>query len=359
MAPGGLVGAGSAAGGDLAAPSLGAAEGPLGRGVLLLGACLALLICGGLLVYGAGRGLDLTDEVFYLIWTRDPNAYQIVYQPFGHLLHPLFQLVGGDLEAYRLTGFAITAGAGAFLAAALPGARRNAVAFPVYGAAAALTIFFPWIVTPSYNSVANVGAMLIIGGVLGTLGDAPPARIAGAVAAGVGLCLAAFGKPPLFAIAVLVILVTAAWARGARIALIVSLALAAALMSLVLAPAEIVALVVRMSASQRVLGMTNTPLALPGKVWRDWLAAPWPLIAAAVAAGACLALRRARHARWLGYGAIGLGLVYVASVTRDAIDDGIPDFLGLAVATIAAGYAGVVRVAWRGGGFGLAMRPRR
>jgi len=316
---------------------------------------LALLICGGLLVYGSGRGFDLTDEVFYLIWARDPDAYQLVYQPFGDVLHPLFQLVGGDLQAYRLAGFGIAAGAGAYLAASLPGASRNPVAFPVYGAAAALTIFFPWIVTPSYNSLANVGAMLIVGGILKALEGSPRARIMGALAGAVGLCLAAFGKPPLFAIAVVVMVVTAVGARGARIALFVSLVLAAALISLALAPTEIVALVARMNVSQQVLGLTNTPLALPAKALRDWLAVPLLLTLAAIAAGGGFAFRRSRLSVWFGYAAIGLSLYYVASSAEDAIDDSIPDFLGLAIATAAAGYAGVVQREWRNGGLGIAL----
>ncbi|MBW8852729.1 MAG: hypothetical protein JF600_18355, partial [Xanthomonadales bacterium] len=79
-----------------------------GTGALLIASlALALLMCGGLLVYGAGRGVDLTDEIFYLIWTRNPEAYPLTYQPFGYLLHPLFTLVGGNLEHYRLAGFGI------------------------------------------------------------------------------------------------------------------------------------------------------------------------------------------------------------------------------------------------------------
>jgi hypothetical protein len=350
----GLTGAESVANGDHAPPPQRPSQSRIGGVTLLLGASLALLICGGLLLYGSGRGLDLTDEIFYLIWARDPNAYQLVYQPFGYLLHPLFQLVG-DLRTYRLAGFGIAAGAGALLAASLPGASRNPVAFLVYGAAAALTIFFPWIVTPSYNSAANVGAMLIIGGILKALEGSPAARVTGALAGAVGLCLAAFGKPPLFAIAVVVMLLTAVGARGARIALFASLVLAAALMSLILAPVEIVALVARMSVSQHLLGLPNTPLALPAKVLRDWLAVPSPLILAAITAAGGFVFRRSRVSAWLGYAAIGLSLYYVASVAEAAIDDSIPDFLGLAIVTTAAGYTGVVQCAWRTEGFGIAL----
>lgn len=325
-------------------------------GVILLGgAVLSLLVCGFLLVYGSGRGLDLTDEIFYLIWARNPNAYQLVYQPFGHLLHPLFQLAGGDLQTYRLTGIAITAGAGVFLGNALPGASRNRAAFLVYGAAAALTIFFPWIITPSYNSAANVGALLILGGILEILRGSPRARLTGAVAGAVGLCLAAFGKPPLFAIAVVAMTLTAITAREARAALFASLVLGTVLISLILAPADIVALVGRMSASQHVLGLPNTPLALPAKLVRDGLAVPPPLIAAAIAAGFSLVLLRVRWSPWLGYVAVALSLYYFASVAAEAIAGEIPDFLGLAVVTTAAGYAGVVQRERRTDRFGFAL----
>ena len=325
----------------------------IARLILLGGAVLALLVCGLLLVYGSGRGLDLTDEIFYLIWARDPHAYALIYQPFGYLLHPLFQLAGGDLKTYRLAGIAITAGAGAYLGHALAGANR--AAFMVYGAAAALTIFFPWIITPSYNSAANVGALLIIGGMLEMLRGSARTRLIGAAAAAAGRCLAAFGKPPLFAIAVVTMVLTAVAAKGARAALFASLVGGAVLVSLILPPWDLVALVGRMSASQHVLALPNTPLALPLKIVRDGLAAAPPLIAAAIAAGLSLVLHRFRWAAWLGYAAVALSLYYCASVVGDAIDGEIPDFLGLAVATTAAGYAGVVPGEGRTGWFAVAL----
>ena len=308
---------------------------------LFTAVALSLAICAGLLVYGSGRGFDLTDEVFYLIWTRDPHAYALTYQPFGYLLHPLFRWVGGDLQAWRLTGLAIAAVSGAFLGRSLPGAARRPALFALYGAASALTIFFPWIVTPSYNSAANVGALLIIGGVLRTFGEAPRSRRVGAVAAAMGLCVAAFAKPPLFAVAVLGMALTATAVRRARAPLLAALALGAALVCVVLPPAELVALVGRMSLSQHVMGMPNTPLALPAKVARDWLAVPPLLIGAALAAGLGLLLGRVRGSRWLGYAAVALSLAYLGSVAADAVEGEIPDFLGLAMAMLAGGYAGV------------------
>ena len=84
----------------------------LARGIAWSSVIAAFLTCAGILVYGSGRGLDLTDEIFYLVWAADPKAYGLVYQPFGYLLHPLYRLVGGDLQAYRLAGMGIAAGAG-------------------------------------------------------------------------------------------------------------------------------------------------------------------------------------------------------------------------------------------------------
>ena len=322
----------------------GAAHGAA-RILLLAGLLLSLLICGGLLIYGSGRGLDLTDEIFYLIWTRDPNAYALVYQPFGYLLHPLFVLVGSNLQIYRLTGFAIAAGAGALLGGSLAAEGRSPVPFALYGALAALTIFFPWIITPSYNSAANVGAMMIIAGILNAVSDYPRRRIAGGLAAGAGLCIAAFSKPPLFAIGVATILIVALSQRPYRKALplLAALALGGLAICLLLAPPELVNLLRRIVSSQHILALPNTPLGLPAKIARDWGLVPWTLTAAAIMAALGFALRRSRWSGCLGYAAILLSLGYIANNASEAIDGGLPDFIGLALVTMTAGYAGLLQ----------------
>ena len=319
-----------------------------GRGTgapLVTSLALALLMCGGLLVYGAGRGVDLTDEIFYLIWTHNPEAYPLTYQPFGYLLHPLFTLVGGNLEHYRLAGFGIAAGAGALLGLSLahrPDARAN---FALHGALAAMTIFFPWIITPSYNMAANVGAMLIIAGLLLLAKGRPGRTWAGTIAAASGLCCACFAKPPLFAIGIVLILAFGVSRRPARRAIpfAASLLLAAVLISLFLAPPRMIALVRRIVMSQHVLALPNQVLALPVKIAQDFLAVPPLLVGAMVAAACGFALRRFGWFRWAAWGAIGLSLLYVASVAGDALDGAIPDFIGLAVITLSAGYAGLLQ----------------
>jgi len=304
-----------------------------------------MLLCGGLLIYGSGRGLDLTDEIFYLVWTRDPDAYRLIYQPFGYLLHPLFMLAGQNLQAYRLLSFAIAVSAGALLGWSLAPSPRVRAAFAVYAGGAALTIFFPWIITPSYNSAANIGAMLIGAGLLGAAAPRPPHRALGALAAGAGLCLAAFSKPPLFALAIVMMLAAAVGPRRARTAapMIAGLLLAAILTALVLPPAEMPGLVRRMAASQQVLSLPNTPLRLPAKLVRDWVEVPLPLSGAAIAAALSFALGHSRWHRWLGYAGMGLSLLYLPQAATDVADGDIPDFAGLVLILFAASYAGLLR----------------
>jgi hypothetical protein len=313
--------------------------------VLLTAVALSLLICAGVLVYGSGRGLDLTDEIFYLVWTRDPNAYSLIYQPFGYLLHPLFMAAGGDLQTYRLAGFSITAAAGAVLGWSLSPAGRTSAVFALYGAAAALTIIFPWIITPNYNSAANVGALLILAGVVNAFEVQPARRILGGSVGAAGLCLAAFSKPPLFAIGVAMMLIGACASRRQRAALplIAAPLLGVVLISLFLSPAKMPDLFRRMLESQHALALPNTPLGLPAKLMRDWGAVPLVLSAAVLAAAASFALRRTRWFAWPGYTAVALSFLYARNAAADVTDGDIPDFVGLSLVLLVAGYAGVLQ----------------
>ncbi|WP_294332901.1 hypothetical protein [uncultured Sphingomonas sp.] len=317
----------------------------------LLGALFALLFCGGLLVYGSGRGIDLTDEIFYLVWARDPEAYALLYQPFGYLLHPLYALLGGDVQRYRLVGFAVTAVAGALLGASIAATPRERLLTAIFGAAAALVIYFPWIVTPSYNSTANIGAMLVLGGVATRWRTDRPAAVGAALGMlTVGLCAAAFAKPPLFALACVLLIVLAGVSlrqhRKRSGDLLVALILAPLLINGFLPLRQIPALLARISASQHILALPNTPTHLPIKVLGDWAAVPPLLSGAALALLAALALSRTRWSAWAGQAGIALALLYLALTIPDALDGSIPEFPGLALVLIAAGYA--VLVARRG-----------
>lgn len=329
------------------APAADFAEGPVSdalRPVIAAAAVVvSLLACAGILVYGSGRGFDLTDEVFYLIWARDPHAYAITYQPFGYLLHPLFLLARANLQAYRLLGFACAAGAGAVLGIQLAPSRAEKTVFGLYGATAGLTIFFPWIVTPSYNSAANIGAILIVAAVLGAARRAPWAGLVGAL----GLCIAGFAKPPLFVVSLLVMVALAYRLRQARAAVLTALIVGATLVALLLPPTEWLGLVRRILASQQALELPNTVSGLPAKVARDWLLAPPTLSAAAVAAAIGLAVPASRWSRLLGYAAIVFTLGYVPQAVQDLMDGDMPDFIGLGLVLAATGYVAVLKP-WAG-----------
>lgn len=49
-----------------------------------------------------GRGLDVTDESWYLLLLRDPSGSGPTVSSFGFVYAPLFELLGGDAGLIRL-----------------------------------------------------------------------------------------------------------------------------------------------------------------------------------------------------------------------------------------------------------------
>jgi hypothetical protein len=184
--------------------------------------------------------------------------------------------------------------------------------------------------------------MLALGAVLTAAEGTPRSALVAAAAGGAGLCLAAFGKPPLFAFAVLGFAVMAAVAPRARVALTIALLFGLALICAVAPPAELVGLVRRILATQRLLGLPNALQALPAKIVRDWSAVPLSLTLAAVATGLSLLPPRSPRTRWLGYAAVALIAGYGPHASVDLIDGDLPDFIGLALVIAGAAYAGAV-----------------
>ncbi len=308
------------------------------------------LLCAILLGYGSNKGFDLTDETFYLIWTQDPRAYGLTYQPFGYLLNPLFEFSGADLQTYRLAGFAVVAASGALLGYALTRGPFPPWVFGLYGAVAALSIFAYWIITPSYNSAANVGAILIIGGLLLILTSRWTASAVGTGALGAGLFMAAFSKPPLFAIALLLILAVAVFVRKRRavVALTASIFFAGALVLLTVPPLELVNLLVQITESHQALTLPNSPSALPAKVLGDWLTVKYLLQAAAFASIATVAVPALRRSRASAVVALLIALAYLGGTSLRALSRvDLPSFLGLALMVTATAYLAWLRTEGR------------
>jgi hypothetical protein len=126
------------------------------RPTILLATGTAGIAIISICIYLAGRGIDLTDESFYILWVRAPKSYAYAGTLFGHLLSPLFELIGQDIVRYRRTGLLILSLLGVL--AWLSWSRREparplALAMMSFGVAA-LPLYYMtpwWMTTPSYD----------------------------------------------------------------------------------------------------------------------------------------------------------------------------------------------------------------
>lgn len=246
---------------------------------LALSSCVALVMA-----FVANRGLDPVDESYLLRMVDNPQATRPagdVYL-FAFVVHPLYELVGRDVAALRLAGFAVVAAVAAVLcreSLALLEAggvvlRRSHVAVAMAVAAAASLFVFSFdVAVPAYRSVALVGLMLVALGVARALrGDA----VMGGACVGSGGWVTFMGKPTSAAALVVVVLVVVAAARLASrrfaLATVVGTVVAAALTLAVagLSPAAVVDYLARgadgssrlgnHSGVAMMLGLTNLRL---------------------------------------------------------------------------------------------------
>lgn len=206
-----------------------------------------------LLLAPLGRGFDITDESFYLLWAADPGGYRASASQFGHYTGLLYQLAGGDLFGFRLAGVVVLLAAAGLFAAALEGALdASAGAASRAGdrlariciiLSSALLYYGSWLPTPSYNWLTLVGLLLADAGLL--LATWPPRRMSGwlgprysplfpgSALVAVGGVLAFMAKPPsgaALAGQALLWVILAEPLRRAWLAFLASSALAAALL---------------------------------------------------------------------------------------------------------------------------------
>jgi hypothetical protein len=130
------------------------------------------------LLWASGRGLDLTDEGFYLLTARHPEDVVMMTTSFHHLTAWLLWATGGSIAALRIAGVLGTALAGAALAdaaLAVSGARRSLLAVSMVTISALLA--YTWLLlTPSYNTYngwAVAGATVCLLRAFGVTGRAP------------------------------------------------------------------------------------------------------------------------------------------------------------------------------------------
>jgi hypothetical protein len=125
-----------------------------------------------IVVWGLWRGIDLTDEGYYLNSISLPFLYKATYTQFGFVLHPIYVLVGGDLILLRLAGLlSLTLAAAFFLSTFLrlpliraPLPKTARLVLTVGGSCAVLLEYSPWIPTPNYNLLNLFGVLIIFTG---------------------------------------------------------------------------------------------------------------------------------------------------------------------------------------------------
>jgi len=125
-----------------------------------------------IVMWGLWRGIDLTDEGYYLNSISTPFLYKATYSQFGFLLHPIYILVGGDLILLRLAGLLpLTLAAVFFVSTFLrfplihpPLPKTARLVLTVGGSCAVLLAYAQWIPTPNYNLLNLFGALIIFAG---------------------------------------------------------------------------------------------------------------------------------------------------------------------------------------------------
>ncbi|GAB97572.1 hypothetical protein BJY21_001635 [Kineosphaera limosa] len=210
----------------------------VGGAALGLAAVLGMVLFG-VAIWRTSYGLDRTDEGMYLLQAAHPQDDPATVLLFGYLLHPLHALGTGNIFGFRQFGLVTTFMLSASLmghVARVGGAGRVAqvaARFAGGGGAALSVAWFPQ--TPSYNTVALWGCLVVGIGLAGALadpGDAStrtrrrPRRPAWATGPhwttgcwwaliGLGIVLAGIGKPTS-AIATLVVVLVVVLAVGRR-----------------------------------------------------------------------------------------------------------------------------------------------
>lgn len=153
----------------------------------------------------ATRGIDLTDESFYILSYLRPADNHLSW--FDLVLSPVFAMCRGDVVAFRLLGFVITAAMAAFAvhATMASASRRDAgmVAMAVGIAGLAFLCYYtPFIATPSYNTLVLWSGCLVWSGLCHAIDRQAGGRRRwlGMASLALGGALLALAKPPAAAL---------------------------------------------------------------------------------------------------------------------------------------------------------------
>jgi hypothetical protein len=148
----------------------------VGKLPLTLSIVLTAVMVGTLLWF-SGYGFDFTDESFYLVWMSSPFNYSVSTTQFGFIYHPLYRILGGDIAGLRQANIIIIFSLAwcvcdLFLKQLIPQLPEASYVRPAIAAAiatsslVALVFGGMWMPTPSYNSLAFQGLLVITIGLL-------------------------------------------------------------------------------------------------------------------------------------------------------------------------------------------------
>jgi hypothetical protein len=193
----------------------------------------------GTLLWSLPRGLDLTDEGYYLTEIAHPGDSTATALLFGWAWHPFYEATGGSVAGLRLVGFALVALFSAALTLAVlrlapsrPGSSRLSAACVCLVAMALAFLPLSSIpATPSYNTLAWLGmAAAALGCALAWSGRRP---LLGGMLVGLAGAAAA-AKPTTALVLAVAVLLTTPWRRtGIRPVLAAITVLAACFVALV------------------------------------------------------------------------------------------------------------------------------
>jgi hypothetical protein len=157
-----------------------------------------------LLVYSAGKGIDPTDESFYLYCYAAPARFLYGLSWFGFAGSIWRDLAGGSVFWLRLLGYVTMLACAGLCVSALArqypnllDADENRGMILVIICSIYATLYMPVVLTPGYNSITACGLALTLGGV-GLLSGARRSSWAGSLLIGLGCALVLFGKPNSF-----------------------------------------------------------------------------------------------------------------------------------------------------------------
>jgi hypothetical protein len=132
----------------------------------LVSACLFVAMCW--------RGLDLTDEGFYLNWIKSPSEYSFSVSSFGFFFHPLALVLPDNIAMWRIAGMLLLLAASVVFHGALLGYAYKSngdgrrVGWTTYACmvVSSLAFYAEWVPTPNYNLLNLSGCLLFAGGLL-------------------------------------------------------------------------------------------------------------------------------------------------------------------------------------------------